>query len=72
MPLVAIVTIALGAVLALALVAAVSVILAQLRRTSSILADIDGQLAAVPPGLSPLVPTAARINAALAALASSG
>ena len=69
MPAVALVTIALGAVLALALVGAVAVIVVQLRRTSAVLADIDGLLAAVPPGLAPLSPTIARINRALASLA---
>ena len=65
MPGVAYVTIALGAVLALALVAAVTVILVQLRRTSGVLGDIDGLIAAVPPGLAGLGPTLARIKAAL-------
>jgi hypothetical protein len=66
MPLVAVVTIVLGALLVLALVAAVAVIVLQLRRTSTVLADIDAALAVLPPGLSPLAPTIARINRALA------
>ena len=69
MPAVALVTIGLGAALAIALVAAVATIVVQLRRTSAVLADIDGLLVAVPPGLSGLGPTIARINRALAALA---
>lgn len=69
MPPVAIVSIALGAVLALVLVVAVAVIVIQLRRTSSVLADVEGLLAAVPPGLAPLAPTLSRINHAVRAMA---
>lgn len=65
MPGVAVVTIALGAVLALALVGAVGVILVQLRRTSGVLGDIDVLIAAFPPGLAGLTPTLNRIMAAL-------
>ena len=68
MPLVAVVTIVLGALLALTLVAAVAVIARRLRATSAVLADIDGLLLAVPPGLSPLAPTIDRINRALRSL----
>ena len=65
MPGVAYVTIALGAVLALALVLAVGVILVQLRRTSRVLGDVDGLIAAVPPSLTGLGPTLSRITRSL-------
>lgn len=60
-------SIALGAALALALVAAVAVILVQLRRTSAVLGDIDRLVAAVPAGLAGLGPSLRRIKAALKA-----
>ena len=65
MPGVAVMTIILGAVLALALVGAVGVILVQLRRTSGVLEDIDVLITTVPPGLAGLAPTIGRIKAAL-------
>lgn len=65
MPAVAVVSIVLGATLALALVAAVTVILVQLHRTSAVLADVDDLLAAVPPGLAGVGPALERITYAL-------
>ena len=70
MPLVAIVTIVLGVLLALTLVGAVAVIMFRLLRTSAVLADIDDALVALPTGLSGLDPTIARINRALGSLLS--
>ena len=69
---VAVTTIVLGGLLALSLVAAVAVIVLRLRRTSTVLADIDGLLAAVPPGLAGLEPTIGRINHALSSLRAAG
>ena len=70
MPLVAIVTIMLGILLALTLVGAVVVIVVRLLRTSAVLADIDDALVALPAGLSGLDPTIVRINRALDSLLS--
>jgi hypothetical protein len=69
MPAVAVVSIALGAAVALALVSAVAVIAGQLLRTSAVLADVDGLLAAVPPSLADMEPTLTRINRVLRSLA---
>ena len=62
-------TIAVAALLALALAVAVTVILVQLWRTSRVLEDVDGLLAAMPPALSPVGPAIGRINRAIRALA---
>jgi hypothetical protein len=61
-------SIVVAALLAAALVAAVSVILAQLLRTAGALDDIDALLVAVPPALAPAGPAIERANAALARL----
>lgn len=68
MPVQGIVTIVLGGLLAATLVAAVSVILVQLLRTSAVLADVDAHLARLPAGLADLDPVIARINRALRSL----
>lgn len=68
MPAQGVATIAVAGVLALALVVAVTVILVQLRRTSAVLADVDGLLAGLPPGLAGLGPTISRITRAIGSL----
>ncbi|MFN2606845.1 MAG: hypothetical protein ABR511_02945 [Acidimicrobiales bacterium] len=68
MPVVALVTIAIGGVLAATLVAAVSVILIQLTRTSAVLGDVDVLLADLPRALAPLAPTIGRITTAVGRL----
>jgi hypothetical protein len=70
MPAQGVVTIVLGALLAATLVAAVSVILVQLLRTSAVLADVDTELAQLPRRLAGLDRVIGRINRALQSLAS--
>jgi hypothetical protein len=69
MPFVAVVTIVLGIVAALAIATCVAVIALQLHRTSSALADVDSALAGLPGGLVALEPAMDTINGSLARIA---
>lgn len=69
MPPQGVVTIVLGGLLAVTLVAAVAIILVQLLRTSAVLADVDAELAGLPRNLSGLDGLIGRINGALNSLA---
>lgn len=70
MPAQGVVTIVLGALLAATLVAAVSVILVQLLRTSAVLADVDTELSQLPGKLAGVDRVIVRINRALQSLVS--
>lgn len=69
MPPVAVATIVLGGVAALALAACVAVIALQLRRANVALADVDAALAGLPGSLVALEPAMDAINESLARIA---
>lgn len=69
MPTVAVVTIVLALVAAVALASAVAVIAVELGQTSAALARVDRAFAVLPPALAPLDATMTDVNDSLAAVA---